>query len=119
MASSVFKPSRILAVLIVLAAGGWIASGALSQNSENAEAEVAEEHEAEAPRYWADMLVVYQTSSKDRVRDLQKRLMDYIGNSNKLQRKLANALDTAKAPSTDPPYFLYILRAFDEQKVLD
>ncbi|MCP4385886.1 MAG: efflux RND transporter periplasmic adaptor subunit [Hyphomicrobiales bacterium] len=49
MASSVFKPSRILAVLIVLAAGGWIASGALSQNGENGEAEVAEEPEAEAP----------------------------------------------------------------------
>jgi hypothetical protein len=79
----------------------------------------AQEHENEDPTRWADMLVLYQTSSKDRVRDLQKRLMDYIGTSNTLQKKLTNALDVAKTPTTDPPYYLYILRAFDEKKVLN
>ena len=32
MASGIFKPSRILAVLILLGAAGWIASGTLAQN---------------------------------------------------------------------------------------
>lgn len=43
MASSVFKPSRVLAVLIVLAAGGWIASGVLTESAEDNEAEPAVE----------------------------------------------------------------------------
>lgn len=79
----------------------------------------AQQHEDDDPYRWADMLVLHQTSSKDRARDLQKRLMDYVGTSNKLQKKLANALETVTTPTTEPPFVIYLLRAFDEKKVLD
>ncbi|MBN9023154.1 MAG: hypothetical protein J0H08_13890, partial [Rhizobiales bacterium] len=35
MASGILKPSRIIAVLILLAAGGWIASGSLAPSQEH------------------------------------------------------------------------------------
>ncbi|WP_421724323.1 efflux RND transporter periplasmic adaptor subunit [Bauldia sp.] len=50
MASSIFKPSRVLSVLIVLAAAGWIASGALSQSEgEETDDQAIRESEVEAP----------------------------------------------------------------------
>ncbi|MCB1499287.1 MAG: efflux RND transporter periplasmic adaptor subunit [Bauldia sp.] len=42
MASSIFKPSRIIAVLILLGAAGWIASGALAPGADDTHVEVVE-----------------------------------------------------------------------------
>jgi multidrug efflux system membrane fusion protein len=47
MASAIFKPSRIISVLILLAAAGWIASGVFSPNAH--EGEPAPEPVAETP----------------------------------------------------------------------
>jgi membrane fusion protein, multidrug efflux system len=46
MASAIFKPSRILSVLILLGAAGWILSGALAPNAEEESPEASSVEEA-------------------------------------------------------------------------
>jgi membrane fusion protein, multidrug efflux system len=49
MASSIFKPSRIISILILLGAAGWIASGALAPGAVEGDGETVEAPAAEPP----------------------------------------------------------------------